>query len=218
MLNRTFVGRTSLGLALVLAMLSGCSHKGEVDETGGIVQIRSACPAAAIPAGTGDITLFNPAGSVDSRAIDVVGVISNLKSTCSDTGDQLYSQATFTVTASRTDTSGARELILPYFSVVVRGATSVVAKRVGQVRLTFAPGEARTSVTASASSYVEKSVATLPPEIDKEIRRNRKPGDEDAAIDPMARPDVRDAITRTSFELLVGFNLTPTQLQYNATR
>lgn len=218
MLNRTFVGRTSLGLGLVLALLSGCSRKGEVDETGGIIQIRSACPSAAIPAGTGDITLFNPVGSTDSRAIDVVGVISGVKSTCSDAGDQLYTQATFTVTGTRSDTSTAREVTLPYFSVVVRGATSVVAKRVGQVKLNFAPGEARASVTASASSYVEKSAATLPPEIDQEIRRNRKPGDEDAATDPMARPDVRDAITRTSFELLIGFNLTPAQLQYNATR
>ncbi len=213
MLNRTF-----LGLGLVLTVLSGCARKGDFDSTGGIIQIRSSCPSAAIPAGTGDVTLFNPAGSTDSRAIDVVGVISNVKSDCSDTGDQLYTQATFTVTASRTDTNSARELILPYFSVVMRGGTSVVAKRVGQVKLSFAPGEARTSATASASSYIEKSAATLPPEIDKEIRRNRKPGDEDAATDPMSRPEVRDAINRTSFELLVGFNLTAAQLQYNATR
>lgn len=218
MLNRTFVGRTSIGLGLVLAVLSGCSRKGEIDETGGIVQIRSACPTAAIPAGTGDVTLFNPAGSTDSRAIDVVGVISNVKSTCSDAGEQLFTQANFTVTATRTDTGSAREVTLPYFSVVMRGGTSVVAKRIGQVTIGFAPGEARASVTASASSYVEKSAATLPPEIEKDIRRNRKPGDEDAATDPMARADVRDAINRTSFELLIGFNLTPAQLQYNATR
>ncbi|MET0138246.1 MAG: hypothetical protein ABW192_07675 [Sphingobium sp.] len=199
-------------------MLSGCSRKGEIDETGGIVQIRSACPSAAIPAGTGDITLFNPGTSTDSRAIDVVGIISNVKSTCSDTGDQLYTEANFTVTATRTDTGAAREVVLPYFSVVVRGGATVVAKRIGQVRLSFAPGEARTTVAAVASSYVEKSAATLPPEIDKDIRRNRRPGDEDAAVDPMARAEVRDAITRTSFELLVGFNLTPAQFQYNATR
>jgi hypothetical protein len=210
--------RTFLGFGLVLAVLSGCSRKGDVDETGGIVQIRSACPGASIPAGTGDVTLFNPATSTDSRAIDVVGVISNLKSVCSDSGEQLYTQATFTVTGSRTDTSSARDIILPYFSVVVRGATSVVAKRIGEVKLSFAPGQSRTSVTASASSYVDKSAATLPPEIDQEIRRNRKPGDADAATDPMSKADVRDAITRTSFELLVGFNLTPAQLQYNATR
>lgn len=210
--------RTILGLGLVAAVLSGCSRKGEIDETGGIVQVRSACPGAAIPAGTGDITLFNPAGSTDSRAIDVVGIISNVQSNCSDAGDQLYTQATFTVTGTRRDTSAAREIVLPYFSVIVRGGTAVVAKRIGQVKLAFQPGEARTSVTASAASYVEKAAATLPAEIEQAIRKPRKAGGEDAAIDPLSRPEVKDAINRTSFELLIGFNLTPEQLQYNATR
>jgi len=40
----------------------------------------------------------------------------------------------------------------------------------------------------------------------------------DAAIDPFAQPDVKAALQRTSFELLVGFNLTQDQLRYNATR
>ncbi|HEX7856567.1 MAG TPA: hypothetical protein VF503_23060 [Sphingobium sp.] len=208
-----------MGLGLVAATLAGCSRKGEIDETGGIIQVRSACPGAAIPAGLGDITLFNPSGSTDSRAIDVVGVIANVKSTCSDAGEQLYTQATFTVAGTRRgDLSAAREVTLPYFSVIVRGATSVVAKRVGQVTLSFAPGQARTNVTASASSYVDKSAATLPPEIDQQLRKPRKAGDEDAAVDPLSKPEVRDAITRTSFELLIGFNLTPDQLKYNATR
>ena len=216
--KRHVLKRSILGLGLVAAMLAGCSRKGEVDETGGIVQIRSACPGASIPAGTGDITLFNPAGSTESRAIDVVGVISNVKASCSDAGDQLVTQATFTVSGSRRDTAGARELTLPYFSVVVRGATAVVAKRIGQVTLSFAPGQARASTTASATSYVEKAAATLPEDIDRQLRRQRKPGDEDAAIDPLSKPEVRDAVTRTSFELLIGFNLTADQLKYNATR
>ncbi|MET0364053.1 MAG: hypothetical protein ABW169_05325 [Sphingobium sp.] len=217
--GRSPFGSSLLGIGLVAAALSGCSRKGEVDETGGIVQVRSACPGASVPAGTGDITLFNPAGSTDSRAIDVVGVISNVKAVCSDAGEQLYTQATFTVTGSRRgDLSAAREVTLPYFSVVVRGATAVVAKRVGQVTLSFAAGQSRTTATASASSYVDKAAATLPPEIEQQIRRQRKAGDEDAAVDPLSRPEVRDAITRTSFELLIGFNLTADQLQYNATR
>ena len=35
---------------------------------------------------------------------------------------------------------------------------------------------------------------------------------------PFAQPDVKAALQRTSFELLVGFNLTQDQLKYNATR
>jgi hypothetical protein len=34
----------------------------------------------------------------------------------------------------------------------------------------------------------------------------------------MADPAVREAVRRASFELLVGFQLTPEQLAYNATR
>jgi len=217
--RRSLLARSALTLGIAAAALTGCSRKGEVDETGGIVQIRSACPGAAIPAGTGDITLFNPVGSTDSRAIDLVGVISDVNSHCSDAGDQLYTEATFTVSGTRRgDLSAAREVTLPYFSVVVRGATAVVAKRVGQVTLSFPAGQARASATASASSYVEKAAATLPPDIDKQLRKPRKAGDADAATDPLSKPEVRDAITRTSFELLIGFNLTDAQLKYNATR
>lgn len=213
-LNRKF-----LAAGMVLAALSACgSRRGEIDETGGIVQVRSACPTVGNPAYTGDITLFNPSGSADSRAIDVVGVISNLRSTCNDSGAQLYTSATFTVTATRRDGSGAREVVLPYFSTVVRGGNVVVSKRIGQVRLNFAPGQTRTSVTASAGSYVDKNAATLPPDIQELITRRRKAGDADAAIDPLSRPEVRAAIARTSFELMVGFNLTMDQLRYNATR
>src|SRR3546814_6980009 len=89
--------------------LAGCSQRGEIDPTGGIVAVRSACPVAAIPAQTGDITLFNPAGSTDARAIDVVAEITNLRSTCSE-GDQLYTEATFTVNARRSDAGAARQV------------------------------------------------------------------------------------------------------------
>lgn len=219
MLNRSILRYPLLGLSVAAAALSGCTRKGDVDETGGIVQIRSVCPGAAIPAGTGDITLFNPAGSTDSRAIDLVGVISDVKSACSDSGDQFVTQATFTVSGVRRgDISAAREVTLPYFSVVVRGATAVVAKRVGQVTLSFPAGQARASTTATASSFVDKASATLPADIDRQLRKPRKAGDADAAVDPLSKPEVREAITRTSFELLIGFNLTDDQLKYNATR
>ena len=39
-----------------------------------------------------------------------------------------------------------------------------------------------------------------------------------AALDPMADPKIRAAVARHSFEVLVGFQLTPEQLAYNATR
>jgi hypothetical protein len=46
----------------------------------------------------------------------------------------------------------------------------------------------------------------------------RKPGDADAAVDPLSEPTVRAAVARATYEHLVGFQLTPDQLRYNATR
>ena len=203
--------------AMLALALAGCSRRGEIDATGGVVAVRSACPTAAIPAGTGDVTLFNPANSTDASAIDVVANITDLRSTCSD-GEQFYTEATFTVNARRTDASAARQVTLPYYSAVVQAGTNVVAKRVGQVTLDFAPGAYRASAQAKAGSYVDKAAATLPADIQAKITQKRKAGDADAAIDPFAQPDVKAALQRTSFELLVGFNLTQDQLRYNATR
>ena len=50
------------------------------------------------------------------------------------------------------------------------------------------------------------------------INRKRRAGDADAAIDPLSIPEVRAAVQRASFELLVGFQLTQEQLEYNVRR
>ncbi|GLI97924.1 hypothetical protein Sbs19_17420 [Sphingobium sp. BS19] len=210
------IARTAL-VSLALVALAGCSRSGEIDPTGGITTVRSACPTAAIPAYTGDVTLFNPANSRDAAAIDVVASITNVRATCAD-GTQLYTEATFDVQARRSDATAAREVALPYFASVVRGGNSVIAKRVGQVVLRFAPGEYRATASAKAASYVDKDVATLPADIQQRITQKRKAGDADAALDPFSAPEVKAALQRTSFELLVGFNLTQDQLQYNVTR
>ena len=209
--------RTSV-TALALLALGACAKKGDLDETGGIVSVRSSCPVAAIPAQTGDVTLFNPAGSTDANAIDVVASMTNLRSTCSDSGSQYYTEATFDVQATRRDASVAREVDLPFYSVVVRGGNAVIAKRVGTVRVSFAAGQYRAQASAKGASYVDRAQATLPEDIQRKITQKRKSGEEQAAIDPFTLPEVKAAMQRTSFELLVGFNLTPEQFKYNATR
>ncbi len=85
--------------------------------------MRSDCPIAGIPAATGDITLFNPQGSTDSRAIDVTAAITQLRATCQDGGNDVVSTVTFTVTGLRRDAGAARQVILPYFDVALRGGT-----------------------------------------------------------------------------------------------
>ena len=100
----------------------------------------------------------------------------------------------------------------------VQGGRVVVSKRVSRVALHFNDGELRAEAKGTANAYVNRAAVTLPAEIQERITRRRKAGDADAAIDPMADPQVREAVSRSSFELLVGFQLTQAQLQYNATR
>ena len=203
--------------ALFAVAVTGCETDGQITATG-VTVTRSACPAVAIPAATGDITLFDPENSRDANAIDVVAHITNLRATCDESGENIISNVTFDVHAQRRDARGAREVVLPYFATVVQGGTNVVSKSVSRVALQFADGQLRASTRGQASASVVSSAARLPEEVRRQITRERKPGDPDAALDPMADPAVRDAVRRASFELLVGFQLTQEQLAYNATR
>ena len=212
--------RTFAIAGLAAAALAGCHHEGDlvVQEGVGITALRTVCPAVGIPDFTGDVTLFNPPGALTADAIDVTATMTNVTTTCDDSGDKVYAVAHFDVLAMRRDTHGARTVTLPYFSTVVRGGDSVVAKRIGTVTLNFADGQARTQASGVGGAYIDKAEATLPENIRQQITRNRKAGEADAAIDPLAQPEVRAALSRADFELLVGFQLNDDQLKYNATR
>jgi hypothetical protein len=199
-------------------LLAGCVKSGDFDSTGGIIITRSACPAVAVPSYTGDMTVFDPPGSVDSRAIDVVATITNVRSSCADSGDDVVVTSTFDVQARRNNAAGARDVVLPYFASVIQGGRVVVSKRVSRVSLHFDDGALRAETKGAASGIVNRAAIALPAEIQDRITKKRKAGDADAAIDPMADPQVREAVLRASFELLIGFQLTQAQLQYNATR
>lgn len=198
--------------------LAGCSTTGEIDATGGISAVRSACPVVGLPAGTGDITLFDPATSKDAAAIDVVASMTNVRSTCVDSGDQIVTTVTFDVEARRNRVGVPRDVTLPYFIAIVRGGSAVVAKRTGRVAVHFDANAQRASVAGTATTSVSRAAATLPEDIRNQLTRKRKAGDEDAATDPLTRPEVRSAVLRVSFEALVGFQLTDDQLKYNAQR
>ena len=212
--------RTVAIALLAVAGLAGCKSSGDlvVEEGVGITALRTVCPAVGIPDYTGDVTLFAPGGAVTSDALDVTATITNVQTTCDDSSERIYAQANFDVFAQRRDTRGARTVQLPYFSTVVRGGSAVVAKRIGTVTLNFADGEARAVGTGSGGAFIDRSEATLPDDIRLRITRKRKPGEVEAAIDPLAEPEVRAAISRATFELLVGFQLTQDQLAYNVTR
>src|SRR5688500_1568882 len=213
--------RTALLAATVsAAALAGCAREGDivVEQGVGITALRSVCPAVGVPDFTGNVTLFNPADARTADALDVTAALTNVRSQCDETGAEVYSTATFDVLATRRDPRGARTVTLPYYSTVVRGGNAVVAKRLGTVTLNFADGQDRTFARGTAGAVVNRAAATIPPEIRQRITARRRAGEVEAAIDPLTQPDVREALARASFELLVGFQLTDEQLQYNATR
>ncbi|WP_443019798.1 hypothetical protein [Sphingomonas adhaesiva] len=205
---------------LALLLIAGCAKSGDIDVSQGvgITAVRTACPTVGVPAGTGDVTLFDPPASRDASAIDVSAAISNVRSTCDDQGSDVVTRVTFDVRARRTRTDGARDVTLPYFIAITRGGSEVVAKRLGQVQLHFDAGQPIATANAEATSAVARAAATVPQEVRDRLTRKRKAGDEDAATDPLADPAVRQAVLSASFEALVGFQLTDDQLKYNATR
>ena len=212
-----FKSKAALAALIPLSLVACSTPEGEITDMG-ISAIRSACPAVAIPAATGDITLFNPENSRDASAIDVVANITNLRSTCDESGANIVTNVTFDIQAQRRDGRGAREVVLPYFAAAVQGGSQIQSKSITRVALRFPDGQLRASASASATGQVSRAAATLPEEVRQQITRRRKPGDPSAAIDPMADPVVREAVRKASFEVLVGFQLTQEQLAYNATR
>lgn len=207
-----------IAVSLTMLALAACARDTEFDETGGVRITRSSCPAVAIPVYTGDITLFNPPASRDAAAIDIVASIANLRSSCTDSGENLVATASFDVQARRANAAGAREVVLPYFATVMRGGSKIVSKQLGRVAVRFEDGQLRANSSGQATATVSRAAATIPDEFVRKINRKRKAGDADAAVDPMSDPAIRAAVSNASFELLVGFQLSNEQLSYNATR
>ncbi|MEO1920360.1 MAG: hypothetical protein ABGW84_00575 [Sphingomonadaceae bacterium] len=206
--------------ALAAASLAGCANEGDivVNQGVGITAVRSTCPAVGIPDYTGDVTTFSAPNNYSAAALDVSASMTNLRFECAESADEIYATASFDVLARRTDTRGARQVTLPYFVTVLRGGSAIVSKKVGSVTVNFADGQDRARATGTAAAYIDRAEATLPEDIRDQITRRRRPGDPDAAVDPLTRPEVRAAVARASFEMLVGFQLTEDQLRYNATR
>ena len=205
---------------VTLALLAGCRHSGDItaENGGGIWAVRSACPLVGIPAGTGDVTLFDPAGSTDARAIDVTATITDVRASCQDAGSDVVSTATFTVVGLRRDAGQARQVILPYFDVALRGGSEVAAKQVGQLALNFPAGGIHAWTRVQATVRVNRGAATLPADVRRTLTQPRKSGQAEAAIDPLADPTIRAAVANATFEHLVGFQMSRDQLKYNATR
>lgn len=205
-----------LPLAMVLA-LGACKSSGQLDDLGGVYSERSLCPQLGIPAGTGDVTMFYPGGTA-ADYLDFTATITNLRAECYESAGQLISVATYDVVAQRRQAGPSRTVSLPIYNAAMQGGDAVVAKRLGTVSINFADGQLLGQAQGTSTIRVDRAAVTLPENVRAELTRKRKAGEVDAAIDPLTVPAIRQAVSRATFEHLVGFQLTQDQLRYNATR
>lgn len=199
---------TALALVAVPALLlAGC-------ERNPLVVRRSACPAVAVAAYAGDVTLFR-AGAPDAANLDAVAAITNVRDVCSETAQNFESRVTYDVIVRRNGAAEARQIVLPVFSVVVQAGNVINAKQISNVTVNFAAGQERAVMQGTATALVSRIAAAVPKDILDKINRKRQAGDFDAATDPMADPEVRAALRSASFEVVLGFQLDDRSLAYN---
>ncbi len=190
-----------IALALVLG---GCASTGDLDisEAGaGITAVRTACPTVGVPAGTGDVTLFDPATSRDATAIDVVAAMTDVRSTCGDAGADVVTDVTFQVLARRASADGPRDVTLALFHH--RGAGR---QRGGRQARRPRGGAFRRRPDSRAASTARPAPASIARRRDA-ARRRQAPhhaeaqgaASEAAAVDPLSAPDVRAAVLRATF-------------------
>lgn len=200
----------SASLILGALVLAGCDRNP-------LVVRRSSCPAVAVAAYVGDVTLFK--GVVpDAANIDVAATITNVRDDCTEAGDQLATRINFDVIARRTDVTEARQLVLPVFAAVVQAGNVINAKEITQVTINFPAGQARAIGQGRFNAAVSRKAASVPAEMMARINRDRRPGEIDAATDPMADPEVRAALRSAMFEVLLGFQLDERALAYNVAK
>ncbi|WP_439546391.1 hypothetical protein [Sandarakinorhabdus sp.] len=200
-----------------LGLLAGALFALAACDRNPLVVNRSSCPAVAVAAYVGDVTLFRP-GPPDLANMDVIATITNVRDICTETPDFFMSRVTYDVVARRTDTAAARTVTLPLFVAVVQAGNLVNAKQISQVQVNFAAGQERALATGTATANVSRRAAAVSSEILAKINRNRKPGEIDAATDPMADPEVRSALRAATFEVLLGFQLDDKALAYNVAK
>jgi hypothetical protein len=198
------------GLALVALALAGC-------ERNPLVVKRSACPAVAVAAYAGDITLFQGA-TPDAANVDVEASITNLRDECAETTDNFVTRISYDVVARRADAAQARTVTLPVFAAVVQAGNIINAKQIATVTVDFPAGQTRAAGQGTATASVSRKAAAVPQAILDKINRDRRPGEIDAATDPMADPEVRAALRAASFEVLIGFQMDDRTLAYNVSK
>jgi hypothetical protein len=161
---------------------------------------RTSCPAVAVPKHTGTITRFAQAGRYDTQDVQLVAAIGQLDANCEETDSGVRTALSFNIVATRPAKGPAAAAQLPYFITVVKDGETLIAKQVYGASINFAEGA--TSANLPQVVTIATPKIPLPP-------RPKKNNE----IDEFAPPP-KPAL----YELLVGFQLSDSEVVYNITK
>ena len=169
--------------------LAACRSAATIAD-GGVYITRRACPQLGIPAGTGDITLFDPAGQHRCRARSTSSRRSPICAPpATRPAPRSVSIASFDVVATRRDAGPARQVVLPFFDVVMQGGNGSSPSRSAGSALNFAAGShPRPDPVQARCGSIARSTRPARGR-PRELTRRRKTGDADAAVDPLSDPE-----------------------------
>jgi hypothetical protein len=161
--------------ALLALLLAGCARDGQIAD-GGVYVTRSGCPQVAIPAATGDITLFDPRPASRDAARSTWWRPSPTSASPAPRTAQKCGQHRDLRRGRDPPRRGRRAAGgAAFFAVAVQGGTNIVAKKVGAVALNFPAGSLRAQTNSQATVRVSRSAVALPAEVQRELTRERRP-------------------------------------------
>ena len=182
------------GLIACAAVCSPAATAPRADRRGRRLRHPLDMPAGRHSRGNRRHHLVQPAGPHGRGGARRGGDNHQLRASCTEDATNVVSTASFDVVATRRDAGEARQVTLPYYNVIAKAAATSSPRRSAMSRSTSRPAGARPRPAGKRRAGSTESAAALPEDVRRELTRNRKAGDPDAAVDPLSDPKIRDAV------------------------
>ena len=205
--NRVLARSAIVVAALVSLALAGCGTKTERYQTA----IRD-CPAVSVLGHTGTVTRFG-SGDPNKDPYTFKSDISGLRIKCDRRRTNVGIEMSFLEVASRNNGVKQSAVEFPFFvAVLYRG--KMIEKKVYTSKFDFAAGEKRKGVFESFNTTLYFSKASLSAREQERERSRRRRRDRDRnQISDEEGPRIDTQLA--NYQVLVGFQLSKPELQYN---
>ena len=199
MITKRVLAGSAIALAAVASLaLLGCGTKTERYQTA----IRD-CPTVSVLGHTGTVTKF---GAGDPSNYTFRSDISGLRVKCDRASKKVDIDMSFLEVASRNEGVTQSSVEFPFFmAVMYRG--KMIDKRIFKSQFDFADGEKRKGIVESFKTTLYFNEEGLSAK--EQERQRKRQRDNPAFSGPKVDPQLAD------YEVLIGFQLTKSELEYN---